>query len=242
MQRACPLQWASLPACSSRTPSSTCSGLARCLNFSLHVSSLLLRTVVDKGKTDCGVPLGQVTQYLGYSSLKDFFPSMEIKPNTGCSNPLCCQRQASYQALFDSPAAVAERAAAQQAAEAAAAQEAAVLHETNEWGIEVTDDVGPGPSGTEAPAAQQQQQHQQQGQLAEGLEYSFPVRLSLKSVPACGPPSAHRFMVVTLNSWYACVHAQLASSNGAVGAPKEDQTSAEDVGDLMSQLHALSAS
>ena len=119
--------------------------------------------------------MGQVTRYLGYSSLKDFFPSMEIKPNPGCSNPLCIQRQASYQASFNSPAAVAERAAAQQAAEAAAAQEAAVLHEDNEWGIEVADEAGPGPSGGE-PGAAQQQHDQRQEQLAEGLEYSFPVR------------------------------------------------------------------
>ena len=117
--------------------------------------------------------LAQVTQYLGYSSLKDFFPSMEIKPNPGCSNPLCTQRQASYRARFNSPEAVAARAAAQQAADAAAAQQAAVLHESNEWGIEVTDDVAPGSSGSQAGEAQEQQK--QQGQLAQGLEFSFPV-------------------------------------------------------------------
>ncbi|KDD71981.1 ThiF family protein, partial [Helicosporidium sp. ATCC 50920] len=37
---------------------------------------------------------GQVTGYLGYSSLKDFFPRMDIKPNPGCANALCRQRQA----------------------------------------------------------------------------------------------------------------------------------------------------
>ena len=30
-------------------------------------------------------------RYLGYNSLKDFFPTMDIKPNPGCTNPLCCK-------------------------------------------------------------------------------------------------------------------------------------------------------
>ena len=37
---------------------------------------------------------GTVTPYLGYASLKDFFPTMQIKPNPGCTNEACRQRQA----------------------------------------------------------------------------------------------------------------------------------------------------
>ena len=40
---------------------------------------------------------GEVTQYLGYNSLKDFFPQMSIKPNPGCGNPLCGPLQTAYQ-------------------------------------------------------------------------------------------------------------------------------------------------
>jgi hypothetical protein len=40
---------------------------------------------------------GQVTRYLGYNSLKDFFPSMDLKPNPGCANPLCSTRQQEWQ-------------------------------------------------------------------------------------------------------------------------------------------------
>ena len=29
---------------------------------------------------------GQVTRYLGYSALKDFFPTMEVFPNPDCDN------------------------------------------------------------------------------------------------------------------------------------------------------------
>ena len=51
----------------------------------------------------------QVTRYLGYSSLTDFFPTMEIKPNPTCSNPLCRNRQSSYLEKYNSPAAVEAR-------------------------------------------------------------------------------------------------------------------------------------
>ena len=37
-----------------------------------------------------------MTRYLGYASLKDFFPTMEIKANPGCLNPLCVRLQAAY--------------------------------------------------------------------------------------------------------------------------------------------------
>jgi ubiquitin-like modifier-activating enzyme 5 len=40
---------------------------------------------------------GAVGRYLGYSSLKDFFPSMDIKPSAGCVNPRCLEAQRAYQ-------------------------------------------------------------------------------------------------------------------------------------------------
>lgn len=73
--------------------------------------------------------------YLGYNSLKDFFPTMDIKPNTGCINPLCCQRQQEAQERANSPEALAAKAAAE--AEAALKAAEAPVHEDNEWGIEV---------------------------------------------------------------------------------------------------------
>ena len=125
----------------------------------------------------------QVTRYLGYSSLKDFFPTMDIKPNPGCANPLCGQRQAEAAARAATPEA---RAAAAAAAEAASAAEAtAPVHDDNDWGIEVVaeqagpssggggggggyeriDNGGAGPGGQAPPRAP-----------AEGLQYSMPVR------------------------------------------------------------------
>ena len=117
----------------------------------------------------------QVTQYLGYSSLKDFFPTMDIKPNTHCTNILCRQRQAEW--AVGAPAREATAAAA--AAEAAAAEATAgPLHETNEWGIEVVSDAGieevgstSGSSLAATPAAAAQQGGQA---LPEGLHFSMP--------------------------------------------------------------------
>lgn len=93
---------------------------------------------------------------------------MEIRPNTGCVNALCRQRQAEW--AVGAPARAVAAAAA--AAEAAAAEAAAgPLHESNDWGIEVTADEGEGDvSSGAAPAAAGQQQQQ----LPEGLQFSLP--------------------------------------------------------------------
>ena len=40
---------------------------------------------------------GTVTQYLGYSALSDFFPTMAMRPNPHCDNQHCRQRQKEYQ-------------------------------------------------------------------------------------------------------------------------------------------------
>ena len=82
---------------------------------------------------------GQVTQYLGYSSLTDFFPTMEIKPNPTCANSECIKRQREWEEGAEERALVEEKKT-----EAARIQELeAAVHETNEWGIEVVDTVEP---------------------------------------------------------------------------------------------------
>ncbi len=58
---------------------------------------------LDARVTPAHVHVAQVTRYLGYSSLKDFFPTMEIRPNPGCANALCAQRQAEAAAAAASP-------------------------------------------------------------------------------------------------------------------------------------------
>lgn len=120
----------------------------------------------------------QVTRYLGYSSLKDFFPTMDIKPNPGCANSLCRNMQQAYQQQQASPAAQQQRQAAAQAA--ALQEEEAATHDDNEWGIEVVSEP------TDVQAQQQSSgsstRHQTDGggvaydhSLPEGLQYETPV-------------------------------------------------------------------
>ncbi len=40
---------------------------------------------------------GKVSQYLGYNALEDFFPTLDMKPNSQCDNNHCVTRQQEYQ-------------------------------------------------------------------------------------------------------------------------------------------------
>ncbi|KAA3460580.1 ubiquitin-like modifier-activating enzyme 5 [Gossypium australe] len=88
---------------------------------------------------------GHVSPYLGYSSLKDFFPTMTMKPNPQCSNAACLERQKEY--ILAKPARDAA-AKAKMEAEAAATTAAGdmPLHVDNEWNISVVDDNEPAKS------------------------------------------------------------------------------------------------
>ncbi|XWS60267.1 hypothetical protein CRYUN_Cryun07bG0021800 [Craigia yunnanensis] len=80
---------------------------------------------------------GHVSPYLGYSSLKDFFPTMAMKPNPQCSNAACLERQKEY--ILAKPARD-TAAKAKMEAEASAAAVDVALHVDNEWNISVVDD------------------------------------------------------------------------------------------------------
>ncbi|XP_042472999.1 ubiquitin-like modifier-activating enzyme 5 isoform X1 [Zingiber officinale] len=78
---------------------------------------------------------GNVSPYLGYNSLKDFFPTMEMRPNPQCSNGACIERQEEY--LQAKPA---REAAAKAKLEAESSENDGPLHVDNEWNISVVDD------------------------------------------------------------------------------------------------------
>ncbi|KAJ8490916.1 hypothetical protein OPV22_012637 [Ensete ventricosum] len=78
---------------------------------------------------------GHVSPYLGYNSLKDFFPTMEMRPNPQCSNNACIERQKEY--LQTKPA---RDAAAKSKLEAESSKNEGPLHMDNEWNISVVDD------------------------------------------------------------------------------------------------------
>ncbi|KAF6150088.1 hypothetical protein GIB67_002870 [Kingdonia uniflora] len=79
---------------------------------------------------------GQVSPYLGYNALKDYFPTMEMKPNPQCSNSSCLERQREYALVKPAKDAAAK---AKMEAEASSTPDLPV-HEDNDWNISVVDD------------------------------------------------------------------------------------------------------
>jgi ubiquitin-like modifier-activating enzyme 5 len=76
---------------------------------------------------------GQVTHYLGYNALQDFFPTMSMKPNETCEDFYCRQRQKEQQEL---------QAQFPVEVEPVPVEEC-VVHEDNEWGISLVDESTP---------------------------------------------------------------------------------------------------
>ncbi|XP_042188215.1 ubiquitin-like modifier-activating enzyme 5 isoform X1 [Callorhinchus milii] len=68
---------------------------------------------------------GSVSYYLGYNAMKDFFPTMAMKPNPRCSDQACRQQQEEYRKK--------EVTRPKQEVE----EEEEVVHDDNEWGIEL---------------------------------------------------------------------------------------------------------
>eukprot|EP00051_Salpingoeca_urceolata_P009017 m.110690 g.110690 ORF g.110690 m.110690 type:complete len:404 (-) comp16069_c0_seq4:169-1380(-) len=76
---------------------------------------------------------GQVSSYLGYNALSDFFPSYPMKPNPTCSLNFCVQRQKEVQ----------ERKAAEPEKAEEVKEEEPVVHENNDFGICLVDESEP---------------------------------------------------------------------------------------------------
>jgi len=86
----------------------------------------------------CLLDFGEVSKYLGYNALKDYFPTMEMLPNPQCSNSSCRDRQREYIQIKPAKDAAAK---ARVEAEAEAAHASSLpVHYDNEWNISVVDD------------------------------------------------------------------------------------------------------
>ncbi|XP_049485783.1 ubiquitin-like modifier-activating enzyme 5 isoform X2 [Panthera uncia] len=73
---------------------------------------------------------GTVSFYLGYNAMQDFFPTMSMKPNPQCDDRNCRKQQEEYKkkvAALPKPEVVQE--------------EEEIIHEDNEWGIELVSEV-----------------------------------------------------------------------------------------------------
>ncbi|XP_061399713.1 ubiquitin-like modifier-activating enzyme 5 [Musca vetustissima] len=85
---------------------------------------------------------GEVSDYLGYNAMNDFFPKMTLRPNTQCDDRHCIARQKEFAAK---PKPVKEEVVDETNEQ---------LHDDNEWGIELVDDSQPEEATTAAaPAA-----------------------------------------------------------------------------------------
>ncbi|XP_043659072.1 ubiquitin-like modifier-activating enzyme 5 [Drosophila teissieri] len=84
---------------------------------------------------------GEVSDYLGYNALSDFFPKMTLKPNPQCDDRNCIVRQKEFQAR-PKPVVIEEKPVSEEP-----------LHATNEWGIELVAEDAPesNPTPTAAP-------------------------------------------------------------------------------------------
>ncbi|KAG6633358.1 ubiquitin-like modifier-activating enzyme 5 [Carya illinoinensis] len=116
---------------------------------------------------------GHVSPYLGYNSLKDFFPTMEMKPNPQCSNAACLERQKEY--FLAKPARDAALKAKMEAEDLSATEVS--LHADNEWNISVVDDNELDSMGAASTDA-----------LPEGLVRELPSADEPKKLPGSEPP------------------------------------------------------
>ncbi|XP_070582457.1 ubiquitin-like modifier-activating enzyme 5 isoform X2 [Erythrolamprus reginae] len=73
---------------------------------------------------------GMVSFYLGYNALQDFFPTMTMKPNPQCSDQNCRIQQEQY-----------KKKEAVNPKEELIDQEEEVVHEDNDWGIELVSEI-----------------------------------------------------------------------------------------------------
>lgn len=74
---------------------------------------------------------GEVSDYLGYNAMIDFFPKMSLRPNIQCSDRYCQQRQREYNARPKVEKVVDTK------------EDDAVVHSDNIYGIElVSEDEG----------------------------------------------------------------------------------------------------
>ncbi|XP_030622925.1 ubiquitin-like modifier-activating enzyme 5 [Chanos chanos] len=73
---------------------------------------------------------GTVSRYLGYNAMQDFFPTMSMKANPHCDDKHCRRQQEEY-----------KRKEAERPKEEVVVEEEEVVHEDNEWGIELVSEV-----------------------------------------------------------------------------------------------------
>lgn len=72
---------------------------------------------------------GEVSNYLGYTALEDYFPKMTMKPNPACEDPNCVLRQEEFRRL------------PRKVPKTPSVPEISPVHEDNDWGISLVEDT-----------------------------------------------------------------------------------------------------
>ncbi|EDW27783.1 GL19893 [Drosophila persimilis] len=112
---------------------------------------------------------GEVSDYLGYNALNDFFPKMTLKPNPQCDDRNCLLRQKEFQAR-PKPVVVQEEAPTDEP-----------LHASNDWGIELVAEDAPSNAPTDLS---------QSTDVGQGLRlaYEAPEKSSAEATQAATAP------------------------------------------------------
>lgn len=107
---------------------------------------------------------GHVSNYLGYSAMKDFFPTMTLRPNPSCSDSWCVRRQ---KQVAKAEADIAATKLASGPEPVADATEAVELHPDNNWGISLIGDDDT-QNGTDATPPSKRA-----ASLADGVRFAY---------------------------------------------------------------------
>jgi len=115
---------------------------------------------------------GEVSQYLGYNALVDFFPRMPLMPNPDCDESFCMKRQKEFREAEEKR----KREQPEPAAEDTQADE--IVHEENDWGISLVDADASSANAVAAPTSSGLQ-------LVEGVQvaYERPATTSKDDLP-----------------------------------------------------------
>jgi len=109
---------------------------------------------------------GNVSHYLGYNAMQDFFPTMTLKPNKDCDEYHCRKNQKKFmeeeaERLKNQPEVVETE------------PENEVIHEENEWGISLVDD--------DDTPDQASTSNQADTNLTEGLSLAYERRVTMEA-------------------------------------------------------------
>eukprot|EP00002_Diphylleia_rotans_P016016 TRINITY_DN3110_c0_g1_i1.p1 TRINITY_DN3110_c0_g1~~TRINITY_DN3110_c0_g1_i1.p1 ORF type:complete len:409 (+),score=85.06 TRINITY_DN3110_c0_g1_i1:55-1281(+) len=111
---------------------------------------------------------GSVSHYVGYNSMKDFFPTMSMMPNPTCSNGHCVRRQKEYQKyLAENPIQATSEV-----------EEEQIVHDDNVYGIELVSEADLEVASAERTEALQA------ANLPEGVSFAFTRVDPSEEVPA----------------------------------------------------------